>query len=141
MPALGLVLLLAVVAGGCGAESDPPPAGADRFDGSFQIVAVDRPEIVDPLSQLPQLLIGTEFGDLEVLPGCNTYYGSFTLTDDGTASFTVTGGTDLDCGLLDPQEDAILAALDATERWEETAEGFVFVGPDSRLEVRRLNSG
>ena len=139
-------VVVAVVAGGCGAgdggadgpdgpDTDGPRVADPRFDGNFEIVAVvvDGSEV--GLAQRPAIDIEAEFGGLTVLPGCNTYFGSFTLDDEGPASFTVTGGSDADCGPLADQEEAVLAALAAVDRWTATEAGFRFDGAGSAVTV------
>jgi hypothetical protein len=131
---------------GCGAAEeldDGPTAPVDdgprvadaRFDGRFDIVdlVVDQEPV--SLTQQPTIEIETQFGALTVLPGCNTYFGSFTLASDGRASFTVTGGSGQDCGPLDDQEAAVLAALDAVDQWVEADTGFRFSGGGSSLSI------
>lgn len=137
---------LVVVLGGCGASddggggpvgpADDGPRVADaRFDGRFDIVEVVLDGTDVPIGQEVTLDIEAEFGGLTVRPGCNTYFGSFSLDDDGRASFTVTGGTEMDCGRLTGQERAILDALDAIDHWEGTEVGFRFAGSASSVSV------
>ena len=60
------------------------------------------------------------------MPGCNTYFGSFTLSEDGGASFTIAGGSSQECEDLAEQEQAILDALGLVTNWEQTDAGFEF---------------
>ncbi len=106
-----------------------------RFDGTFDIteLLVDGSSVA--LEQRPMIEIDAEFGGLTVLAGCNTSFGSFSLDEDGRASFTVTGGTENDCGPLADQETAILAALAAVDQWSETDDGFRLDGPSVSVSV------
>lgn len=135
----GLAGLLVVVLclSSCGADIQDDPTSpiapsngtrvADaRFEGEFTVTSIMLDGQDVPLRTLATVDIDTVFGGLTVIPGCNTYFGSFTLTEAGRASFTVAGGSSQDCGDLGPQEDAVLAALGAAERWSETPDGFRF---------------
>lgn len=95
-----------------------------RFDGDFQIteIIVDG-QTVPPVSS-PIISIETVFGGLSLMPGCNTYFGSFTLSEDGSASFTVAGGSSQECEDLAQQEEQILDVLDSVTSWEQTDRGF-----------------
>lgn len=136
-----LVATAAVVAftTACGssAESIDGPADGDggprvanaRFDGDFIISDVTFDGRPVPLETVPTINFETVFGGLTVKPGCNTYFGSFTLAEDGTASITVPGGTSQDCGGLGSQEEAVLAALAEVTSWAETDDGFRLAGP------------
>ena len=138
------LILVAVLALGCGSsDSEPgaepigdgPRVAHPRFDGEFTIVELSLDGGRVGLDQRPSLQIETEFGGLTVMPGCNTYFGSFTLAEDGSASFTVTGGSELDCGPLTDQEAAVLAALDQATAWSEGPGGFRFEGPTGAIDV------
>ncbi len=139
------LLLVVVLAAGCGSSELDPDAGSvgdgprvahPRFDGDFEVVAISVDGRAVEVDQRPTVQIEAEFGGLTVLPGCNTYFGSFTLAEDGTASFTVTGGTELDCGDLADQEEAVLAALAGATSWVEVDGGFRFDGPGTEVAVR-----
>ncbi len=109
-----------------------------RFDGDFIISDVTFDGRPVPLETVPTINFETVFGGLTVKPGCNTYFGSFTLAEDGTASITVPGGTSQDCGDLGSQEEAVLAALAEVTSWAETDDGFRLAGPsDSSLTMTR----
>ncbi|MEL6983389.1 MAG: META domain-containing protein [Actinomycetota bacterium] len=140
--AIGALFLLT----GCGASedvddgvtepsTDGPRVADARFDGRFEISEVVADQAPFALSQQPAIEIETEFGGLTVLPGCNTYFGSFTLTEDGEASFTITGGSGQDCGPLAEQEATVLAALDAVDQWDEVEAGFRFSGGGSTVVI------
>jgi len=141
----GLILALVLISG-CGSadEFDDEPIGpiddgprvADaRFDGTFEIVELIVDGDAVALDQRPTIEIEAEFGGLTVMSGCNTSFGSFSLDEDGRASFTVTGGTEADCGPLADQETAILAALAAVDQWSEADEGFRFDGGSVAVSV------
>lgn len=148
-----VALTAATLAAGCGADdsaggdpvdgttastvdtADGPRVADPRFEGDFVVTAVEVDgATVEPI-QLPRITIESRFGGLTVQPGCNVHFGSFTLDEDGSASFTVTGGSDLDCGDLTAQETAILAALDGATSWTATDGGFRFDGPTTSLTV------
>ncbi len=140
----GLLLAIVVITG-CGSDGfdneplgpvDDGPRVADaRFDGTFEIVGVALDGAEMALDQRPMMEIEAEFGGLTVMPGCNTFFGSFSLDNDGRASFTVTGGTEIDCGPLADQETTILAALAAVDQWSETDDGFRFDGDSVSVSV------
>lgn len=137
-------MLAATLVTGCGSSepvdgptdtADGPRVAHPRFEGDFTIDAVELDGSATELVQQPRVTIETRFGGLTVQPGCNTYFGAFTLDEDGTASFTVTGGTDLDCGDLADQEAVVLAALDGATSWTPVDGGFRFDGPTSSLTI------
>lgn len=134
-----LLTALALFTAACGADiGDEPTTGGTeggsdenrvanaRFEGEFMVTSVVLAGQEFPLQNVATVTIETIFGTLTVIPGCNTYFGSYTLTESGLASFTVAGGSNQDCGGLRSQEDAVLAALGAAEHWIETADGFLF---------------
>jgi heat shock protein HslJ len=112
-----------------------PRMAHPRFDGEFAVTGLVVDGTEAPLEPAPLLVIETRFGGLTVSPGCNTYLGSFTLTEDGVASFTVTGGSDVDCGDLTGQEASVLAALAAVETWTALDGGFRLDGPGTSLTI------
>ncbi|MEM9653883.1 MAG: META domain-containing protein [Actinomycetota bacterium] len=108
-----------------------------RFEGEFVVTSVTADGADVGLVSEPIISLETVFGGLSIVPGCNTYFGSFTLTEDGTASFTVAGGTSRSCADLADQEAAVLDALRAVTTWEEEGDGFRFAddGGGSTLTV------
>ncbi len=128
-------LLLGAACGSSAEPTDPTASGtgprvADaRFEGDFFLDGVTMDGRLVPLETVATIKFETVFGGLQVKPGCNTYFGSFTLAEDGTASITVPGGTNQDCGGLGFQEEAILTALAGVTSWAETADGFRLDGP------------
>ncbi len=130
---VSVVVIVAALLAACGADVEPADGGpgrvADaRFDGDFRIESVSLDGRAIELVQGPRLTIETVFGGLTVEPGCNTYFGSFTLAEDGTASFTVAGGSTEPCAELERQEQAVLAALREATSWSEIDGGFRFDG-------------
>lgn len=118
--------------------ADDGPRVADvRFDGEFVVTALTSNDQEVALPVAPLVGFETEFGALTVNPGCNTYFGSFTLAEDGVASFTIAGGSSQDCGDLDEQEELVLAALRGVTSWTEAPDGFVFEGPNSSVTAIR----
>ncbi|MEM9564158.1 MAG: META domain-containing protein [Actinomycetota bacterium] len=141
--AIGLVAVSLLLVG-CGADElddgpdtvfDGPRVAHPRFDGRFEIVELDGADGRTALRQSPSLTIDARFGRLEVDPGCNTYLGSFTLDEDGRASFTITGGTGFDCEDLADQELAVLDALDGVDAWSEDGDGFRFDGSAATVRI------
>lgn len=134
-----LLFGLGLILSGCG-SSDLDPDGsvitdrvqvADaRFEGDFQVTSVTVSGEPVELISVPLVTIETVFGGLTVKPGCNTFFGSFTLADDGLASFTVGGGSDDGCDELGDQEDAVVEVLGSVTSWTEVDDGFRFDGPD-----------
>ena len=148
--AVAIAIGLLVLASACGSSDpgdgtpgegaatvDDGPRVADRrFDGTFDIVELTIGGSTLAPAGNPTLEIETRFGGLTVADACNRWFGSFTLAEDGAASFTVTGGTELDCGELATDEETVLAALAAVETWTAVDGGFRFDGPAASLMVR-----
>lgn len=147
------LLLIALALAACGsAEEDPGEPGdgqvvvdpervevADiRFDGDFVITEVSLDGQPVSLATVPSLNVETEFGTLLVRPACSTYFGSFSLTEGGMASFTIPGGEDQDCGPAgEAQEAAVLEALRDVTTWSESGDGFRFDGPSATFTIAR----
>lgn len=137
---LRLVLALGLLLTACGAsETDPDGLGGDAagqqprvadlaFDGEFFITSITVDDQPVEVATTARITLETEFGGLRVEPACNTFFGSFTIDQDGTASFTVTGGSSQDCGPFTGQEQAVLAALESVDSWVEIDGGFRFDG-------------
>jgi heat shock protein HslJ len=137
-----IVAALAVGLAACGAAEDPDPdqpttniddrgprVADQRFDGLFLITeAVVGGEPI-PLEAVASINFETEFGGLVVEPGCNRYFGSFSLAEDGNASFTVAGGSQNSCDGLEQQDRGVLTALGRVTEWTELGDGFRFDGP------------
>lgn len=144
---LPLLLGALILLNGCAADgSDGDQAGAKggeprvadaRFEGDFEIANISRDGQQIALSTAATLNFETVYGGLTVDPGCNTYFGSFTLEEDGTASITIAGGSREVCGALDTQELVVLQALAAVTAWIETDSGFRFTGQDQSFELVR----
>lgn len=148
-PLLVMVLVLALGSSGCGADGSfesvettvgGPRVAHPRFEGDWQITEVEIDDLQIELVQRPALQIDASFGALTVLPGCNTHFGSFTLGEDGTASFSVIGGSELTCEPLRAQEEAVLAVLDDVTAWTPVEGGFRFTGPSSSMSVNGPNN-
>ncbi len=145
LPLLGVVMLFV----GCAADDGTDPSPSDdgprvadsRFEGDFAITAVSHDGQVDELSTPVRLNFETIFGALTVEPGCNIYFGSFTLAEDGSASLTIAGGSREDCGRLAAQEELVLAALRAVDSWAEVDDGFRFEGLDEGRRVSLIAQG
>lgn len=144
---LALWAVSALVLAACGAGSDDahgndgstgPTVVDARFDGDFTVTELSLAGPDVELVTAPVITIDSVFGGLTVKPGCNTYFGSLTLTDEGQASFTVTGGSDQDCGELATQEEAMLDGLARVTGWREAPGGLRFSdGAGTELVVRR----
>lgn len=131
-----ILAVLLVVLSACGSagdgqtvDDDGPRVADAQFDGDFVISDLMLQGEPVPLAAVASLNIETEFGGLVVEPGCNTYYGSFTLTDDGTASFSVAGGTNRTCDGLEQQDLPVIRALTGVSMWSDLGDGFVLEGP------------
>ncbi|MGH1493409.1 MAG: META domain-containing protein [Acidimicrobiales bacterium] len=100
-----------------------------RFEGDFLLddLVVDGEPVT--LVAVTSMNFDTEFGGLNVKPGCNTYYGAFSLAEDGLASFSVTGGSSQTCSGLDRQEEQVLQAVGGVSIWTEISDGYRFEGP------------
>lgn len=140
----------AMIIVGCGADDlsdvddgasttavDGPRVADPRFEGRFVITEVDVGNDIETFDLMPVIAIETVFGGLTVEPGCNTHFGSFTLDDDGTASFTVAGDTGRDCGELAAQETLVIDTLTSVESWAEGPDGFRLDGPAGSLVIER----
>ena len=108
--------------------------------GRYDVVEITGPAapvrpdgVVSPVVELDVVT-----GELRIEPVCNRYLGSFTLDADGTASFTITGGTDEACP--DPAvEEAILGAFDAVRQWTQIDDGLELSGSGSTMiRLRRI---
>ncbi len=109
---------------------DGGPRVADvRFEGDFLIVELTLDGQPVTLEAVASMNFETEFGGLVVEPGCNRYFGSFTLNEDGTASFSVAGGENRTCDGLEQQDRLVIQALAAVSSWSESADGFRLDGP------------
>ena len=102
--------------------------------GRYDVVEITGPtgpvrlDVVVP----PVVDIDVVTAELRIEPVCNRYLGSFTLDADGTASFTITGGTDETCP--DPAvEEAILGAFDAVHQWTQIDGGLELSGSGSTM--------
>jgi heat shock protein HslJ len=137
---------MAVAATACGADDtgEGPTSTVDgggprvadpRFEGTFVVSELTVDGEVLAIDLLPTVAIDTVFGRLTVEPGCNTFFGSYTLAEDGEASFTIAGGTGRDCPDLADQEEAVVAALRNVTSWTETDDGFRFDGADRSLTI------
>lgn len=126
-------LLLAADGGPWGAP-DPATvdlgAGAGRIvDGAWTATHIEAGaavEVTDPGAVA--LHLDTASATLRGTAGCNLLLGSFTLTADGRASFTVPSARTARCPAPDTaREEALLAALAGTRSW---------LSVDGRLELR-----
>lgn len=113
-------------------EDGRPRVANVRFDGDFIIGDVTLADGPVDLEAIAAVNIETEFGALTLEPACNTYFGSFSLGEDGSASFSIAGGTGTPCDGLERQEQAVISAMSQVSRWSETADGFRFDGPDGQ---------
>lgn len=118
-------------------QDDGPRVADARFDGEFVATTLARNGQEVPLTVAPIVIFETRFGALTVNPGCNTYFGSFTLAEDGGASFTIAGGSRQDCGDLNEQEELLLSALRGAASWVAVDDGFTFDGANGSVTVIR----
>ncbi len=136
--AIGLALTLAA----CGAtetidsESEIPvgfPTIAPaEVNGVYELTSV-QPSISETtdiaFTATPSAELDVVTGTLAIDTACNRYLGSFSLEDDGRASFTITGGTSDECPAeVADQDDLMLEVLAATDQWSQDGGNLLFSG-------------
>jgi heat shock protein HslJ len=137
--ALATVLMLAACAADGSASEGAipdnyPTIAPAMVDGRYDVIEINGPTGPVALDDAvpPTVEVDVVTGELRIEPLCNRYLGSFTLDPDGTASFTVTGGTSETCP--DPAiEQAVLDAFGAADRWTETDDGLELSGSASTM--------
>ncbi len=125
------VLLLAAcaaddTASGAAIPDGYPTIASAEFNGSFAITAATVAGSAVELDPASSRLVGFDVvtGAAEVDLGCDRRLGSFTMTDDGRASITLTGQIVVDpCSPSDVDDD-LWALIERVERWESTDGGF-----------------
>lgn len=143
--ALAVVGLAAVVGASVAGRWDPPPltaldlgaAGAPQVDGTWVARSVEvEGRTTDLGDQSVVLDLDTTIARLEGRTGCNPLLGSFTLTADGDASFTVPNRRPAACDpVVDAAEDDVVAALEGATTWAVAGGELVLSGPATRLEL------
>ena len=148
--ATALTITAAVLGAGCAAAETAsgddipnnyptiaPASVQGRFDVVEIVVGADSVDLDGAVA--PTISFDVVTGELQIEPDCNLYLGSFTLSPDGSASMTVTGGTKVDCPSGPDHEDRVLAAFAAIDRWAETSDGIELRGSQStRILLRRI---
>lgn len=144
-----LLLMILAAAGGCGSDtpvnrSGPtipdgyPTVAPERFNGAFEVWSVRTEGEVRAFDIPPMIVIDVVTGAVEAGFGCNLYLGSYTLTDDGVASFTLAGGTSEECPDGGSDEQLLLALFGTVDRWQDAESGFALTSPlGDRVELRR----
>ncbi len=133
---LGLVLVLS----GCGTTETTestipvgfPTIAPAALDGVYEITAIAPPSSGANTLQLvpaPTVELDVVTGTLSVDTACNRHLGSYSLDEDGRASFTVTGGTVDQCQAeIAAQDELLLEVLAAIDQWVESDGGLTFTG-------------
>ncbi len=145
-----MTIVVALLGAGCAAAETAsgddipdnyPTIAPTSVQGRFEVVeiVVGAEAVALEAAVPPTVSFDVVTGELQVEPDCNLYLGSFTLSPDGTASMTVTGGTKVDCPSGPDHEDRVLAAFAAIDRWVETSGGIELRGSQStRILLRRI---
>lgn len=125
---LGAVVGIAMLTVSCAADSEEtgvpvgfPTIAAENLGGVYNIVQIE-PVDAGPtplvLSVTPTVELDVVTGSLTIDTACNRHLGSFTLDDQGRASFTIPGGTTDACPDEAAAEDQLLLnILDETSQW------------------------
>jgi hypothetical protein len=144
---LGLALWL-LAGSGCAVDAATgnvipdgyPTIAPATVNGRFDVVdAIDGDGPIPLDGPVPPMVsIDVVNGELRIEPDCNLYLGSFTLAGDGSASFTIAGGTREPCPSGPDLERRLLDLFTTVDRWAESSDGVELSGPDSaRIELRR----
>ncbi len=145
-----ILLAILTAVGGCGTAAPAngsertipegyPTVASERFHGAFEAVSVRAEGEVLTLEVPPMIVIDVVTGGVEAGFGCNQYLGSYTLADDGVASFTFAGGTSEQCPGGRVVEQTLLAVFERVDRWEDAGGGFTVTSPvGDRVELRRI---
>lgn len=137
-------MALTLVLSACSAGNPDQPTSSDQgltatsFDGKFVVeeLQTGTDDVLNPTSMT--ITIDADAASVDVDSGCNTHLGSYSLFDDGTASFTLVGGTTKACDAeLRPQDLAIQEALAAVDSWSGDTTTIVFESPDADLVTLR----
>ncbi|MFV0258029.1 MAG: hypothetical protein ACK5PP_06235 [Acidimicrobiales bacterium] len=119
---LGGCLLLS----GCGTAGGTDAAAPDAYTVTNLVV---HGQTVEPVTALIE--IDRTYGDLVIDTDCGTALGAVALHDDGRAAVSLPGGSDRPC---DPATrtgvDTLIAALERTATWSESASAIVFSNAD-----------
>lgn len=126
---LGLSLLTAALALASCASADEPEEAADpiELDGPATATTIDGLYLLSALSVdgadefrgTPAVIEAEgELAALKIDTGCGTQFGSFSLFDDGTAGFTIAGGSTVECDATQAeQERQLLNLLAEVDQW------------------------
>lgn len=122
--------------GGAGSrETMPSLAGTwvlERLEMDGQEVPLPSKEDGDAMA--PTMTI--ELGEIRGESGCNSFSGSLTIDEDGSASINDLANTEMACmgeGLMD-FEQVYLSALRAVTGWEADPDGIALIGDGGRVE-------
>lgn len=121
------------------ASLDLGAAGAEEAGGRWVAVSLERDGAAVPLDGADPVVleIDTVVAALVGDTGCSLLLGSFTLTPDGGASFTVPSTRRGSCPpALAARDDAIRVALADATTWHVTADQLTLSGPATRLTLR-----
>jgi heat shock protein HslJ len=120
----------------------PAPTGSIAGDWILTRYQDARGAIVEPLPDATLTLTMGEDGTLSGSDGCNTYTGTYT-TDGPRLTLSGLSGSRAACPSdeLTAQEEAYLAALQASTLWTATPETLTFRGQDGLLTVSFAAAG
>ena len=117
------VVLATLAAGaiGCGA-AEPQPGGPrvadETLGGVFSVTSMRTAGVEQPVADVTELVIDTEFGSLSIETSCGRLLGSFSFLVDGRAGVTIAGGRRRDCApAAQEQQDRLLAVLSQVDSW------------------------
>lgn len=124
---IAVVLLCSIALTACSsAEGEPSPpdnqttANQGSPNGIFVISEASDSDGAIEFGEPPTVSIDAEFGTLRVDGGCNEHFGSFTLAEDGLASFTLAGQTNIGCDAsTEATERRIIDLFAVIDRWSQ----------------------
>ena len=129
------MVTLAVVALGCGSSEtgSPGPTVTDAdLGGVYQLSALEVGGTSFDLSDPVEVVIDSEFGELQVETACSRLLGSYSLLADGQAGFTIAGGSTRDCSAeARSQQNELVAVLGRVSSWTASGSNLELTSPSS----------
>lgn len=109
-----------------------PGGGFGVFDGEWVLIAGPRDQV--PTGLPLELVVEDATSTVVARTACNQLSGSYTLSDDGSASISLPGATKKACEPGHEQlQDEAKALLEAVTAWERSADQIRLTGPDFEL--------
>lgn len=131
---LGALLLPALVSAcGTSGASEPEPrsvpgGGTGVLSGSWELENLEQAADAEPAEGLVILFkVTDETSSISVFTNCNSRFGSYTLSPDGSASFSLPGATKKACDEEATRlEDLAVTLVEATVTWHHDGDELVF---------------